>query len=246
MSLADLTTLFVVPPLNCLLAACLGAVFHRRRWGRVLVAMGLAGLFVLSMPLVSGTLLASLEVGLPLTSPTDDPPQAVVILSADESEYQLGNQTGFTVGHLTLERERAGARLARRTGLPILLTGGRIRQGSPTLAELMAESLHDDFGLAPLWLETTSKNTWQNAQNSAAILKAAGIDSVYVVTHAWHMRRALLAFRAAGLKVTAAPVEPLRYPGWAFHFWVPHVSSWNESYYALHEWIGYAWYALHG
>jgi hypothetical protein len=25
---------------------------------------------------------------------------------------------------------------------------------------------------------------------------------------------------------------------------IPRVSAWMESYYALHEWIGIAWYAL--
>jgi uncharacterized SAM-binding protein YcdF (DUF218 family) len=245
MSLADLPTVFVVPPLNCLVAACVGAVLRRRRAGRVLLAVGLGGLLLLSLPLVSGALIASLEQDLPVTAPADDPPRAIVILSGDEMETETEDRIGYTIGHLTLERERAGARLARSTGLPVLVSGGQIRRRWPTLAAVMATSMHDDFGVTPRWLETKSKNTWQNAEDSAAILHEAGIDSVYVVTHAWHMRRALIAFRAAGLKATAAPVEAERPPHLALNFVLPHVSSWQQSYYALHEWIGCLWYALH-
>ncbi len=43
MSLAELPTLLVVPPLNCLVAACVGGVLHRRRVGRILLARAWAG-----------------------------------------------------------------------------------------------------------------------------------------------------------------------------------------------------------
>ena len=207
MSLDALPTLLVVPPLNCLVAACVGAVLHRRRVGRVLMAVGLSSLTILAVPFVSGWLLASLEGGLPLRLDDADPPQAVVILSGDVVETQPPG-AGYGVGHLTLERERAGARLARATGLPILVAGGRIRPGAPSIASLMAASLH--------------------------------------VTHAWHMRRALIAFRTAGLRAVAAPVDAEQPPPFALRMLVPRVSAWQQSYYALHEWIGCVWYSLRG
>ena len=45
------------------------------------------------------------------------------------------------------------------------------------------------------------------AMRSAAprMLREHGIHSVYVVTQAWHMRRAILAFQRTGITVTAAP-----------------------------------------
>jgi uncharacterized SAM-binding protein YcdF (DUF218 family) len=244
MSLASLPTLLIVPPLNCLVAACAGAALWRRRAGRVLLAVGLAGLVLFSLPLVSGTLLASLEQVSPAQPRPGDPPGAIIILSGDETELNQAGKDVFAVGPLTLERERAGAVLARSTGLPVLVSGGRVRDGSPSLAALMQASLHDDFGIDPKWLEDRSIDTWQNAEFSAAMLHAAGIGTVYLVTSAWHMRRALIAFRVTGLHVIASPSNT----GWPRRLElltiIPRSFSWVESYYALHEWIGCAWYAL--
>jgi uncharacterized SAM-binding protein YcdF (DUF218 family) len=244
MSLAALPSVVLIPPLNLLAAACAGAVLHRRRFGRVLLAVGLSGLVLLSLPLVAGSLLTALESPLPLVPPPGDPPQAIVILSGDETDILRDGRMAERVGHLTLEREVAGAALARRTLLPVLVTGGSDDPGDPPLATLMAESLRQDFGITPKWSETRSQDTWQNAQESAAMLRAAGIHSVYVVTHSWHERRALIAFRAAGLVATAAPVPPDAPPLPYFHNLLPHVSGWQESYFAIHEWLGIAWYSL--
>jgi uncharacterized SAM-binding protein YcdF (DUF218 family) len=244
MSLAALPSVVLIPPLNLLAAACVGAVFHRRRVGRVLLGLGLAGLVLLSLPLVAGLLLTGLERGLVLAPPSGDPPQAIVILSGDEADIVRDGRLAERVGHLTLEREVAGAALARRTQLPVLVTGGSDYPGDPPLASLMAQSMAQDFAVAPKWSETRSQDTWQNAQDSAAMLRAAGIHSVYVVTHAWHERRALIAFRAAGLVATPAPVPLDAPPRWYFHNLLPHVSGWQESYFAIHEWLGIAWYSL--
>ena len=127
----------------------------------------------------------------------------------------------------------------------VLVTGGSIDRKAPAVATLMAQSLTDDFGVPVRWIEPRSRNTWENARDSAVILHAAGISSVYVVTHAWHTRRAVIAFRPTGIVVTASPVllgSPTTKRLGAF---LPHASSLLASYYAAHEWIGCAWYSLH-
>jgi uncharacterized SAM-binding protein YcdF (DUF218 family) len=248
MSLDPIASLLVLPPLNCLVAACVGAAMVRRRIGRVLLAGGLAGLVLLSLPVVSGSLLGALQRGIDLKVDPDHPPEAIVILAGNDSEFLLPDgHTGYTVGWLTLERVRAGATLARSTGLPILVTGGLVdpdEKGAPSLAALMAQSLQEDFGLATQWQERVSHNTWENATLSAPILKDSGVGTVYLVTHAWHMRRALMAFRHAGINAVPYPVTPTGWPPVTWSTLTPHVSSWWQSYYALHEWIGCLDYAL--
>ncbi len=241
-----LLLLFILPPVNLILAILAGACLLRAwpRAARWLIGLSAATLLALSLPAVSDRMLDSLETGLPLTPPSNDPPQAIVILGADKQRF-AGPPPGVAVGRLTLERLRAGAALFRRTHLPVLVTGGTMDPKQPGVATLMAQSLTDDFHVPVRWIEPRSRNTLENARDSAAILHAAGISSVYVVTHAWHLRRAVIAFRPTGIVVTAAPVllgSPATKRLGAF---LPHASSLLASYYAAHEWIGCAWYLLH-
>lgn len=218
----------------------------RGRWqrpGRWLTWASLIALILFGMPAVSGSLLLALETGLPMTPPADHPPQAIVVLSA---EYTRSNDDalGYRPGLLSLDRLRTAAALHRRTGLPILVSGGVGQPGAPALAIVLAQSLKDDFQTPARWTEAKSNDTWQNAHFSAEILRANGISSIYLVTHSWHMRRALVAFRDTGLTVTAAPTaldEPL---GPDLDDFLPRAAGWQTGYFAMHEWIGYAWYEL--
>jgi uncharacterized SAM-binding protein YcdF (DUF218 family) len=206
-----------------------------------LVILAVIGLFVLSLPDTARLLVWPLERGLPLVPPPGHKPEAIVILSGNLA-YESGGRV--TVGGLTLERLRTGVRLAHKTGLPILVTGGALVPGQPPIAELMAQSLVKDFATPAAWIEPAARDTWQNARLSAAILRQHHIDSIYVVTQAWHMRRALIAFAPLSLTVTAAPTLIDPPPTLDWHQFVPQVAAWRLSYFALHEWIGIAYYEL--
>ena len=234
--LSAVAAIVLVPPVN-LVALALVGVLLRRRW---LAGISLVLALLLALPLVAGTLLTGLETGWP--PPAGPPPQAIVILGGDLRA--LAGTPADAPGALTLARLRAGAALARATHLPILVTGGIVDPDGPPVAVVMATSLARDFATPARWVEPASRDTWENARFSAKLLHAAGIDRVYVVTHAWHMRRALIAFAGTGLAVTPAPLAFDRTPRLVPGAFVPRVGAWRESYYALHEWIGYAWYAL--
>lgn len=245
MSLNQFAVALVVPPLDLVPIALGGALiaWRFRRTGLAIAAAATFLLLVLAMPAVGGRVLSSLERGLPLAPPTGDPPQAIVILSGD-----TGHTAGppiLAIGPLTLERLAAGAALYRRVHLPILVTGGKA-EGSPnpSLAARMAVVLKRDFGVPVRWEEQRSRNTCQNAAFSARILKRNGIRSIYVVTHAWHERRALFCFRHYGMTPTAAPVTPNQTPALVLSDLAPSLHGWLDSYYGFHEWIGLLWYHL--
>jgi len=246
MSLGALATAVVVPPLNLLPLGLAGLALSWRwpRLGRFLIAVSLIGLLAFSLPVTSRSLIASLEWSLP-RAPPDQPPAAIVILGGDAGYgTNAGLELGTGIGPLTLERMRAGALLQRRTGLPVLVTGGALEPGVEPIATQMARSLHDEFGITVRWVEPASDDTWQNAQFSAAMLHAAGINSVYLVTHAWHIRRAAMAFARFGIATTPAPLRIDRPPRFNFDEFMPHASAVLDSYFALHEWIGIVYYAL--
>jgi uncharacterized SAM-binding protein YcdF (DUF218 family) len=233
-----------LPPVCFLLIALAGFWIGRRHLGaaRALTIVGLSGLTILSLPVVTDAMITSLERNLPLTPPPDARPEAIVILGGDVA--RITEPPFVRSGRLTLDRLRAGAGLHRATGLPLLVTGGIVQWKRPSIAALMASSLREEFQVPVTWVEDASADTWENAKFSADILKKQGIRSVYLVTQPWHMRRAVMAFQRTGLIVTAFPtsLDPPFDP-MASDF-LPHAFAWQVSYFALHEWIGCAWYAV--
>lgn len=239
MTLAGLVTPFVVPPVNLAVLAALALLAGLRR----LAGLALAGLLLLALPVVADGLLSALERGQDAGETAGA--QAIVALGAEVVRTADGRTLP---GLLTLQRLRAAAALARRTGLPLLVSGGITQPGAAPVAAAMADSLRQDFGVPARWVEDRSADTFENARDSAAVLTPAGVSAVLVVTDQWHMRRAMLAFRASGLRAIPAPVPPPagEPAGEAItpESFIPRASAWQRSYYALHEWIGLAWYWL--
>ena len=108
----------------------------------------------------------------------------------------------------------------------------------------MKNVLQHDFRIAVQWIEQGSSNTFENALLSAALLKPAGIQRIYLVTHAWHMRRARIAFEHAGFTVVPAPT------GYATRFkltvldFLPDARALNDSSVFFREVTGIGWYYL--
>lgn len=235
----------LVPPnLFILLAAIgIGLAWRWRRPGLVVASAATACLYLASTPAVSVLLIRSadkLAQKVPVL-PAAAPPGAIVVLSA---EYRHSDKPGGrdVVGPVTLERLAEAAREQRRTGLPILVSGGWIDRADDSLAGMMAQSLESDFRVPVRWREERSRTTYENALYSAEILRRAGIPSALVVTNSWHMARALWSFYAVGYPVVAAPLPEGRSfePSPSVVF--PQIPSLVASYYALHELIGLAWY----
>lgn len=244
-----LATVLLVPPLNLALIAVAAFFLLRSRAGRAIVGAALVGLIVLALPVVGNALLLSLE-RLPerhAAAPGAAKPGAIVVLGAEVC-YALDDARASgrdsDIGPLSLERARTAAALHRRTGLPILVSGGIVGDNPVPVGTVIARSLADDFGTPPRWVETQSRDTWENARLSAELLRAAGISTVYVVTHAWHMPRALLAFRRAGITAVPAPVRLDAWPPLTWRDFFPTDGAWQLSYFGFHEWIGLAFYDL--
>ena len=246
-SLSMLAKAVLLPPNLPFILMILGALVSLRhaRFGRTLAVAAFALLVVVSAPVTGDLLLRQLtDVApfFPRQGVKND--AAIVILGADATTaLELG---GETAGRNTLERLRYGARLHRRLGLPVLVTGGALNSDRRPVGELMAETLEDDFGLVARWREIEAKNTYENAVLSSRMLQEAGIKHVYLVTHALHMRRARDVFAATGLEVTQAPVgvhDPKRL--WAPADFIPSAHGLAGSTAAIYELLGRIWYHFH-
>lgn len=242
-----LISILLLPPGNGLALLCVAGVFRRRRWAFGLAVAATLLLIAQCMPAVAGLLIATLEDQSVAIAPNAQKPEAGAIvilgsgLNTDAMEYG-----GDTANDRTLIRTRYGATLARRYDLPVLVTGGQLADTDAAEADIMAGILHNEFGVEARWQEAGSMDTAGNAALSAPILKAAGIQRIVLVTHAFHMPRARLLFERAGLEVIPAPTAFFSHPGfdWLLSDFLPQAKSLHTSYYALHEWLGLAWIAL--
>lgn len=248
--LTKVAGVLLTPPAIVLLLTLLGLLLQLR-WrllGATLVWVGLGTLIMLSSSAVGSALLGTLEDGLEplphdaatLTARAD----AIVILGGGrhESAPEYG---GDTVNEFTLERLRYGARLHRLTGLPLLVSGGAIFNEPVTEADLMQRALVEDMQVKARWVEGRSRSTYENALYSRAMLEAEGVRKVLLVTHAWHMQRALWAFRAAGLDPIAAPLGFVGHSGARpLLAYLPSANGLSRSSRATHEYVGLWWYRL--
>ncbi|MDR0634088.1 MAG: YdcF family protein [Azoarcus sp.] len=234
-----LVSALILPPLLPLILVCVGLVLIRRRWrgGFPLAWLGFAVGALTVTPATVDLMLAPLEPAAPFRVADAGDAQAIVILGGGRM-FGAPEYGGDTVSGATLERLRYGARLARETGLPILVSGGAPGGRIPE-AVLMKATLEEDFHTPVSWTEESSLDTNQNARNSAALLKAAGIGRIVLVTHAFHMRRAQAEFSARGLTVFAAPTAWMgsRHSSEVLSL-LPNPGSAHAGWFALHEWLG--------
>jgi uncharacterized SAM-binding protein YcdF (DUF218 family) len=123
----------------------------------------------------------------------------------------------------------------------ILLSGG---EGE---AQRMAARLALQ-GIPParMWIEGHSRDTHENAVNSARILHAAGVRRVLLVTSAIHMGRAVASFRKQGVEVIPAPAMPLPHRDRPTSFLHGRRMVLMRSANYLHEYLGQWVYRLRG
>jgi uncharacterized SAM-binding protein YcdF (DUF218 family) len=238
------------PPDLFILLALVGVLlaWRWRGFGLWLALAATVLLYLLSTPLVSYGLVRAadaLALRMPVAA-VHAAPAAIVVLGAG---VRRGGPAGAAdlPGPDTLWRLAEAARLQRRLGLPILVSGGRVGEFRDSLADVMSRALTSDFRVPVRWREDRSRNTWENAAYSAAILRHAGIGTAFVVTRPWHMARALWSFAAVGYPVLPAPTPEMPSLRISEAMLLPQARALLESRQALHELIGLAWYVCrHG
>ncbi len=238
----------LLPPGGLLLLGLL-ALVSGRIVGKIILAVTLLLFYLLSTPFVANNLMAGLERHIFLTPEevNSSQAQAIVVLAGGLYE-EAPEYGGDSIKAFSLERARYAAWLQRRTSLPIIVTGGDLAKRGISEAKLISQTLKEEFGSKILATEDKSTSTWQNALFTSRILKSKGIKKVALVTHAWHMPRAVEVFKLHMVDVVAAPTifssgrssinRSLK------RDWLPNAKAFRDSYLALHEHLGMAWYRL--
>ena len=244
-SITKFLSAFLLPPLNLLLLGVIGLICikHRLRLGKFLITLTLVLLYLLSTPWFALRALKLIEMP-PLTELNrGDQAQAIVVLGGG-TYLQAPDYGSDTVNRLGLERLRYAARLYRATQKPILVSGGKPQGGQHSEAVQMQAVLVNEFNIPVTWEEAASNTTYESAKFSRAMLKPAGVGSIYLVTHAWHMRRAMLAFEAAGFSVIPASTGFASLPSDPHELYLPNPQGLFASYVFMHEVFGWLWYQI--
>ena len=242
MALKSLLHALLVPPAGPLLVAAAGAALIRwhpgtraRRAGWVLLVAALATLWVLATPVVAEALsrvtqrCPALDLSRPLTA------QAIVILGGETMRTRAPEYGGEPAVQLSLlERVGYGAFVARRTHLPVLVSG------SVDETRAMRATLARDFNVETRWVENRSRDTFENAAFSARLLEPAGVTRIILVTSADHEWRAMHEFTSAGLSVVPAPAGLYSPHELGVRSFVPNGAALMRSSAATSELIGNA------
>ncbi|MCG5494651.1 MULTISPECIES: YdcF family protein [Ectothiorhodospira] len=241
--------LFIMPPAGGLILILLGLLLWRRRLGRLAIWLGLGVLYVASLPAVSYALIHGLEArsgAVPLSEAAASDAQAIVILAGGRRPNALEYGGEDTVNRYSLKRARYGAWVHRETGLPILVSGGRVGGDEPlSEAELIVSLLENEFGVPVRWVEDESRNTCENALYSAQRLAEEGVTHALLVTQALHIPRARWCFEKTDLQITAVPTfdrQPDPDESFDLRGFIPQANAMSRTRFALHEYLGLLWY----
>lgn len=234
----------LVPPAILILisaAAVWLALWWPRRGIRIaIVATSL--LYLAALPVVGTRMVEAIEIKMS-DKPDFSATQAIVVLGGGVHRGD-GDKVPDTLGIGSLERLDFAAHAYRRLNLRVAVTGGRPVGARSAEAPLMKGILEEDFGVPVSWVEDRSRTTYENALYTKKLLQQENITTVVVVTHAWHMRRALWSFERVGLHAIPWPA-PLTYEETNRpEDYLPSIGALQESYRALHEAIGLAYYRL--
>ena len=219
-----------------LLFTALTLWFRRPLLAFVLVTVAMLSLYLLSTGLVANWLMRGLEP--PTVTPEDSQQaQAIVVLGTGAIRHTPEYDNIPQPGALLRQRLDYAIHLTAQSKLPILVTGG-----SPTgvnEAEVMQRYLHDNRTEAQ-WIEDKSRNTRENALYSVPLLRKDGIDTVLLVSHAWHMQRGCLEFEQLGITCLPAPTayanQPVTFP------LLPQAIELRKSQLAIKEYFGLIWF----
>ncbi len=240
--------IYATSPLPCaLVLLVLLAVFWARlpggvRWAAIVIEVLLVAVMT---PLGADTLARMLEARVPPARTCAAPVPTTIVVLAGGFEYPPRSPDDYGALHQSsLQRLFAGVALWRRIpDARLVIVGGggwRIREAVP-MADLATRMGVPESSIE---IEDRSRNTWENAQDVAALSPRVP-RRIWLVSSGMHLPRALAAFRAWGFAPCAWPSDlpSARLQLWPGAF-IPQGQSVQRAGVALHELIGGVEYAV--
>jgi len=230
-----------------LLILALLTFWKSRSWLLRGFALALAALaFVLTIPLTANIALGALEdVARHDATCGPPPPGSIIIVLAGGIYGEPPEATDFSdLKQESIRRLMSAAMLILQTpGSRLVISGGA--GGRYREADLMG-ALAQQMGVpaSRIILDRESLTTYQSARHVAKILSNDLKAPRYLLTSAYHMPRAYMAFRETGQQVCALPVDFRAIQKPPYEMLTPQLSALGKMTETLHEFIGIVFYRL--
>jgi uncharacterized SAM-binding protein YcdF (DUF218 family) len=240
--------------LFCLLAAVASMNLWRKRIESrrrlLFLSVPLAALVLISLPPVAHLAQRTLQWRFKPRTKLPAGNQALVVLGgwsmpADDLRPQrlLGADSIYRCLH--------AAELYRRSGPCLVVVSGGVaepEQGQPAVGPLMKDLLVElGVAAAAVLVDDRSRTTYENGLECRKLLSQRGVERITLVTNASHMLRAEACFSRLGFDVTPAPCRfDTNTLDASISSFLPSCQAAQASAEAAHEWLGLAWYWLHG
>jgi uncharacterized SAM-binding protein YcdF (DUF218 family) len=178
--------------------------------------------------------------------------EGIIVLGGMEDPRVSTARHAHAIDEAAERLTEAAALALRFPESKIVLTGGSAEVlSAPFIGADAAGLVLRDLGIGDrrLLLEREARDTWENAVKTKALVNPKPGERWLLVTSAWHMPRAMGAFRKAGFPVEPWPVD-YRTAGWAdalrpFPFESP-AEGLRQLDLTVHEWLGLLAYRLSG
>lgn len=225
----------LLPPSFFILLFLIIFSLSKRRFINLLALFGALSLYLLSVEPVKDALYKPLEDKYPVPQSIDV--DALVVLGG--GSYNTG-----ILKEDSMKRLLTGFILHKRHGFPLILSGGA-SVGSLPEAEVMKQVL-EELGVdkKSIITEVKSKDTFENALYVKEICQRYGFKKIALITSAYHMPRAVKAFKGVGLEVLPYPTDFKQDKKYNLYSLVPRASVLNDSYKALREHLGALAYSM--
>lgn len=183
-----------------------------------------------------------------------DPParsyDAIIVLGGFSTYNEKFDRINFSGSS---DRFMQGLRLVKNGAAPLMIVSGG--SGSITYSDhkegerVQTFLRRIGFPDSLYAVESESKNTYENAVNTALILKEKFPDGKFLlVTSGYHMRRSLGCFAKQGLNCDPYSTDMRGGEGrWSLdYFLLPDIQVLSEWNLLFHEWLGCLTYSLNG
>ena len=243
-----------INPLNLFfIGLFIGTIFSWIKWRRsALWCLSLTtvyAIFLATIPL-GKILIIQLENRVPLQKIEYEEVEGIVVLGGIVDQF-LSKDRGITAVNGAVERLIAFSDLSRKyPNARLVFSGGSGVISGQLLKEAhFVEPIFKKLGVMidRISYEDQSRNTWENAVLTKELMNPKNEERWIIITSAFHMPRAIGAFRKAGWKnIVPYPVDyrtmTEETPQVGFNF-SNGIASFGVG---LHEWIGLTFYWLTG